>query len=218
MKLIVYSNNIDFLNKLDSSFDLKDFQIVIAKSIDKIISSLSHKSIIIMDHVNDDFDAIEASNIIRETNTLTYIIIRSNSNENFLKIAAYNNGCNDFVSFNLSAHILFKKIKSIVDFIFNETKENIIYKEFNISLIKRTILNTITNEIIELPNKQFELLVELCSNPGKVFKRDFLYKKIWGGELFAGNRTLDVHIRALRSTLPNNYIKTIKGVGYKFEC
>tara|TARA_B100002052_G_C15737523_1_gene531600 strand:- start:86 stop:739 length:654 start_codon:yes stop_codon:yes gene_type:complete len=215
MKLIVCSNNIDFLNKLDSSFDLKDFQIVIAKSIDKIISSLSHKSIIIMDHVNDDFDAIEASNIIRETNTLTYIIIRSNSNENFLKIAAYNNGCNDFVSFNLSAHILFKKIKTIVDFIFNETKENIIYKEFNISLIKRTILNTITNEIIELPNKQFELLVELCSNPGKVFKRDFLYKKIWGGELFAGNRTLDVHIRALRSTLPNNYIKTIKGVGYK---
>ena len=215
MKLIVYSNNIDFLNKLDSSFDLKDFQIVIAKSIDKIISSLSHKSIIIMDHVNDDFDAIEASNIIRETNTLTYIIIRSNSNENFLKIAAYNNGCNDFVSFNLSAHILFKKIKSIVDFIFNETKENIIYKEFNISLIKRTILNTITNEIIELPNKQFELLVELCSNPGKVFKREFLYKKIWGGELFTGNRTLDVHIRALRSTLPNDYIKTIKGVGYK---
>ena len=110
---------------------------------------------------------------------------------------------------------MFKKIKTIVDFIFNETKENIIYKEFNISLIKRTILNTITNEIIELPNKQFELLVELCSNPGKVFKRDFLYKKIWGGELFAGNRTLDVHIRALRSTLPNNYIKTIKGVGYK---
>jgi len=215
MKLIVYSNNIDFLNKLDSSFDLKDFQIVIAKSIDKIISSLSHKSIIIMDHVNDDFDAIEASNIIRETDILTYIIIRSNSNENFLKIAAYNNGCNDFVSFNLSAHILFKKIKTIVDFIFNETKENIIYKEFNISLIKRTILNTITNEIIELPNKQFELLVELCSNPGKVFKREFLYKKIWGGELFTGNRTLDVHIRALRSTLPNDYIKTIKGVGYK---
>jgi len=63
--------------------------------------------------------------------------------------------------------------------------------------------------------KQFELLVELCSNPGKVFKREFLYKKIWGGELFTGNRTLDVHIRALRSTLPNDYIKTIKGVGYK---
>jgi two-component system alkaline phosphatase synthesis response regulator PhoP len=215
MKLIVCSNNIDFLNKLDSSFDLKDFQIVIAKSIDKIISSLSHKSIIIMDHVNDDFDAIEASNIIRETNTLTYIIIRSNSNENFLKIAAYNNGCNDFVSFDLSAHILFKKIKTIVDFIFNETKENIIYKEFNISLSKRTILNTVTNDIIELPNKQFELLVELSSFPGKVFKRELLYRKVWGGELFAGNRTLDVHIRGLRSKLLTDYIRTVKGVGYK---
>ena len=168
-----------------------------------------------MDHVNDDFDAIEASNIIREKNILTYIIIRSNSNENFLKIAAYNNGCNDFVSFDLSAHILFKKIKTIVDFIFYETKENIIYKEFNISLIKRTILNTITNDIIELPNKQFELLVELCSNPGKVFKREILYRKVWGGELFAGNRTLDVHIRGLRSKLLTDYIRTIKGVGYK---
>ena len=215
MKLIVYSNNIDFLNKLDSSFDLKDFQIVIAKSIDKIISSLSHKSIIIMDHVNDDFDAIETSHIIRETNILTYIIIRSNSNENFLKIAAYNNGCNDFVSFDLSAHILFKKIKTIVDFIFNETKENIIYKEFNISLSKRTILNTVTNDIIELPNKQFELLVELSSFPGKVFKRELLYRKVWGGELFAGNRTLDVHIRGLRSKLLTDYIRTVKGVGYK---
>ena len=215
MKLIVCSNNIDFLNKLDSSFDLKDFQIVIAKSIDKIISSLSHKSIIIMDHVNDDFDAIESSHIIRETNILTYIIIRSNSNENFLKIAAYNNGCNDFVSFDLSAHILFKKIKTIVDFIFNETKENIIYKEFNISLSKRTILNTVTNDIIELPNKQFELLVELSSFPGKVFKRELLYRKVWGGELFAGNRTLDVHIRGLRSKLLTDYIRTVKGVGYK---
>ena len=131
MKLIVCSNNIDFLNKLDSSFDLKDFQIIIAKSIDKIISSLSHKCIIIMDHINDDFDAIEASNIIRETNTLTYIIIRSNSNENFLKIAAYNNGCNDFVSFNLSAHILFKKIKTIVnpalDTLNELKKENLIF-------------------------------------------------------------------------------------------
>jgi len=194
---------------------LKDFQIVIAKSIDKIISSLSHKSIIIMDHVNDDFDAIESSHIIRETNILTYIIIRSNSNENFLKIAAYNNGCNDFVSFDLSAHILFKKIKTIVDFIFNETKENIIYKEFNISLSKRTILNTVTNDIIELPNKQFELLVELSSFPGKVFKRELLYRKVWGGELFAGNRTLDVHIRGLRSKLLTDYIRTVKGVGYK---
>ena len=168
-----------------------------------------------MDHVNDDFDAIEASNIIRETDILTYIIIRSNSNENFLKIAAYNNGCNDFVNFNLSAHILFKKIKTIVDFIFNETKENIIYKEFNISLSKRTILNTVTNDIIELPNKQFELLVELSSFPGKVFKRELLYRKVWGGELFAGNRTLDVHIRGLRSKLLTDYIRTVKAVGYK---
>ena len=70
-------------------------------------------------------------------------------------------------------------------------------------------------KLYDLPNKQFELFVELCSKPGKVFKREHLYRKIWGTELNNGNRTLDVHIRGIRSILSTNCIKTVKGVGYK---
>ena len=66
---------------------------------------------------------------------------------------------------------------------------------------------------LQLPKKEFELLVLLLSKPGKVFKRDEIYTQIWGNELFVGDRTIDVHIRKLREKIGEEMIKTIKGVG-----
>jgi two-component system alkaline phosphatase synthesis response regulator PhoP len=71
---------------------------------------------------------------------------------------------------------------------------------------------------LQLPKKEFELLVLLMSRPGKVFKRDEIYSQIWGNELFVGDRTIDVHIRKLREKIGDERIKTIKGIGYKFDA
>ena len=71
---------------------------------------------------------------------------------------------------------------------------------------------------IQLPKKEFELLVLLMSKPGKVFKRDEIYDHIWGNDLIVGDRTIDVHIRKLREKLGEDLIKTIKGIGYKFDA
>jgi two-component system alkaline phosphatase synthesis response regulator PhoP len=57
----------------------------------------------------------------------------------------------------------------------------------------------------------------LMSKPGKVFLREEILDKVWGGDVVVGDRTIDVHIRKLREKLGDNYIKTIKGVGYKFD-
>ena len=72
-------------------------------------------------------------------------------------------------------------------------------------------------EVIELPRKEFELIVLLVSKPGKVFTREEIYSKIWGNDVIVGDRTIDVHIRKLREKLGENYIKTLKGIGYKFD-
>ena len=61
------------------------------------------------------------------------------------------------------------------------------------------------------------MLSLLISKPGKVFTREVILESVWGGEVVVGDRTIDVHIRKLREKLGDNYIKTIKGVGYKFE-
>jgi len=67
-----------------------------------------------------------------------------------------------------------------------------------------------------LPRKEFELLYLLASKPGKVFKRDNIMENVWGNGVIVGDRTIDVHIRKLREKLGDHFLKTIKGVGYKF--
>ena len=72
------------------------------------------------------------------------------------------------------------------------------------------------NEIL-LPKKEFELLELLASKPGIVFNRDQILSLVWGDGAIVGERTIDVHVRKLREKLGNNYIRTIKGVGYTFN-
>ena len=68
-----------------------------------------------------------------------------------------------------------------------------------------------------LPRKEFELLFLLVSNIDKVMNRDKIMNQVWGSNVLVGDRTIDVHIRKLREKFGNEYFKTIKGVGYKFE-
>lgn len=70
---------------------------------------------------------------------------------------------------------------------------------------------------LNLPKKEFELLALLISVPGKVFTREGILSSVWGDDVVVGDRTIDVHIRKLREKIGSSHIKTIKGVGYKFE-
>jgi len=70
---------------------------------------------------------------------------------------------------------------------------------------------------LNLPKKEFELLSLLASSPGKVFNREKILSKVWGDDVVVGDRTIDVHIRKLREKIGEGFIKTIKGVGYKYK-
>lgn len=70
---------------------------------------------------------------------------------------------------------------------------------------------------ITLPKKEFELLYFLAKNPNIVFSRDELLQNIWGTDVFVLARTVDVHIRKVREKIGEDYITTVKGVGYKFD-
>jgi two-component system alkaline phosphatase synthesis response regulator PhoP len=75
---------------------------------------------------------------------------------------------------------------------------------------------TIDGEPLTLPKKEFELLALLYSKPQKVFSREEIFSTIWGSDIVVGERTIDVHIRKLREKIGDKYIRTLKGVGYKF--
>ena len=70
---------------------------------------------------------------------------------------------------------------------------------------------------IQLARKEFELLYLLAGKPGKVFTREHILEKVWGDDVLVVDRTIDVHIRKIREKIGDEYIGTVKGVGYKFE-
>ena len=91
----------------------------------------------------------------------------------------------------------------------NDTHEDLIIDREKYVVLKK-------GSPIHLPRKEFELLALLASKPGKVFERDNILESVWGSGIVVRDRTIDVHIRKLREKIGNQYIKTVKGVGYKF--
>jgi two-component system alkaline phosphatase synthesis response regulator PhoP len=96
-----------------------------------------------------------------------------------------------------------------------EDRDVIKIGKFTIDKTSYTLL--VDDEQVALPKKEFELLYFLAESPGKVFSRDELLQNIWGSDVYVLARTVDVHIRRVREKIGNECIKTVKGVGYKFE-
>ena len=95
-------------------------------------------------------------------------------------------------------------------------KDSIISKQQNTKIDRDKFIIQLSGTDIILPKKEFELLELLANRPGKVYTRDQILKVVWGDEAIVGERTIDVHIRKLREKIGNDYIRTIKGVGYTF--
>jgi len=175
--------------------------------------------IILLDVMMPEMDGIEACSQLREIESLSksMIIFLSARGEDFTQIAAFDAGADDYINKPVKPKILLKKISSISRRILSENNKtsNIIVGSLSIDRESYTV--TLEKDEISLPRKEFELLYLLASKPGKVLTRDEIMLKVWGTQVVVGDRTIDVHIRKLREKIGEKYIKTIKGVGYKFK-
>ena len=175
--------------------------------------------IILLDVMMPVMDGIEACIKIREIKTLTNtrIIFLSARGEDFTQIAAFDAGADDYISKPVKPKILLKKISSIAKRL-DRNKNPIGLLDLGEIIIDReSYLVTINKDEKNLPRKEFELLYLLATKPGKLFTREEIMLKVWGTEIFVGDRTINVHIRKLRKKIGEKYIKTTKGVGYKFK-
>ena len=175
--------------------------------------------IILLDVMMPVMDGIETCSNLREIESLSKsrIIFLSARSEDFTLIAAFDAGADDYINKPVKPKILLKKISSISRRMmsYNNNASKIIFGSLLIDRDSYTVTNN--KEEITLPRKEFELLFLLASRPGKVLNRDEIMLKVWGTQVVVGDRTIDVHIRKLREKIGEKYIKTIKGVGYKFK-
>jgi two-component system alkaline phosphatase synthesis response regulator PhoP len=176
-------------------------------------------NLIIMDVMMPKMDGIQACENLRENEKFndTIIMFLTARGEDFSHVAAYEAGADDYVTKPVKPKILISKVKGLLRRFKKVTDNDIAIIELkDIVIDKEKYKVYISGNNLDLPRKEFELLFLLASKPDKVFKREKIMENVWGGEVVVGDRTIDVHIRKLREKLGDKYIKTIKGVGYKF--
>jgi len=140
--------------------------------------------------------------------------------EDYSQIAGFEAGADDYITKPVKPRILLSRIQALLRrYKEQETVEPLSdILETNDFIIDKAKFVVIRNgEEISLPKKEFELLWFLVSSPNKVLTRDEIFSSVWGNDVIVGDRTIDVHIRRIRERLEINDIKTVKGVGYKFE-
>ncbi len=175
-------------------------------------------SLILLDVMMPEMDGIEVCETIRASPIIgdTKICFLTARNEDYSQIAGLDAGADDYVAKPIKPKVLVSRIKAILrrSSISEGEKEN---TETELIIDREKYTVTLKGEDIHLPKKEFELLALLASKPGKVFERDLILETVWGSEIVVGDRTIDVHVRKLREKIGDEYIKTVKGVGYKFK-
>lgn len=180
--------------------------------------------LILLDVMMPEMDGIETCEELRSYPELqnTIIAFLTARNEDYSQIAGFEAGADDYISKPIKPKVLQSRIKALLKRFFEPvtpvispvTEKTTSKNELIIDKERYVVLKN--NKELSLPKKEFELLALLVSKPDKVFTRDDIFNIVWGDNIIVGDRTIDVHIRKLREKIGNRYIKTIKGVGYKF--
>jgi len=176
--------------------------------------------LILLDVMMPEMDGIEACEQIRKTPGLEHTIIAflTARSEDYSQVAGFEVGADDYITKPVKPKVLTSRLKALLrrrPLKPAKSEERTTLGDMVIDIERYHI--EIKGKVVELPRKEFELLGLLASKPGKVFTRDEIMDRIWGTQVIVGGRTIDVHIRKLREKIGDERIKTIKGVGYKFE-
>lgn len=221
IKILLVDDENDILEIIGYNLLKEGYQIITASNGKEAIvkAQINSPHLIIMDVMMPEMDGIEACDNIRKLPGMknTIIAFLTARNEDYSQVAGYNAGADDYIAKPIKPKILVSKVKALLRRL-NYSNENTDVLNVGNIKINREEYKIIKEDIeIILPRKEFELFHLLATKPGKVFTREEILDKIWGSNVVIGSRTIDVHIRKLREKIGDDYLKTIKGVGYKIE-
>lgn len=221
-KILLVDDDRDILEFVAYNLDKEGYKVKTAQSgveaLEKVKKDVPN--LILLDVMMPEMDGIETCDRLRALPELneTMIAFLTARGEDYSQVAGFEAGADDYITKPIKPKVLISRIKALL------RRQNSMQTaggqkmEFGDLMIDtEQYLIKLKGKKVELPRKEFELLTLLASRPGKVFPREEIMDKIWGNDVIVGGRTIDVHIRKLREKIGSNKIKTIKGVGYKFE-
>ncbi|MEY3598152.1 MAG: Alkaline phosphatase synthesis transcriptional regulatory protein PhoP [Bacteroidota bacterium] len=221
-RILLVDDEQDILDLLQYNLEKEGFQVVTAQNGSEAVVKVPEfkPHLILMDVMMPEMDGMEACREIRELpdGKSTIIAFLTARSEDYSQMAGFEAGGDDYIAKPIKPRILVSKVKAWLKRL--EGQATIAQESVDtggLVIDKEKYIVTRGTEVFHLPKKEFELLALLVSAPGRVFTRDFILNSVWGNDVIVGDRTIDVHIRKLREKIGDEFFKTIKGVGYKFE-
>lgn len=176
-------------------------------------------SLVLLDIMMPKMDGLEVVEQMRNDDELKHIpiIFLTARGDEKTEVEGLNKGGDDYIAKPISTTKLISRIKAVLRRV-EKTEEDV--DQLNVHDIvidKDRYIVTRGEEEFHLPRKEFELLYFLASRKGKVMDRQTLLNEVWGDNIYVVDRTVDVHVRKIREKLGDEYIETVKGVGYRFK-
>ena len=218
--ILIIDDEEDIINLLSYNLKKEGFNVYTASNGKDGIKKAEKKmpDLILLDVMMPEMDGIEVCEIIRANPKMENVKIcfLTARNEDYSQIAGLDAGADDYVSKPIKPRVLVSRIKALLRRKGGASNKAEATSDESLVIDRDRYMVIKNGEPIHFPRKEFELLALLASKPEKVFDRDVILEKVWGAGIVVGDRTIDVHIRKLREKIGGEYIKTVKGVGYKF--
>lgn len=222
MKIIVADDEIRFRRVIGDFLKKQGYEVLLAENGQEALSLFYENpdvNLLILDVMMPQINGYDLCSIIREESKVPILILTAKSEEED-EIKSFEVGANEYISKPFSLTVLLARVKNILNNIHPDnisTEDSIVFQELKIN--KQSHIVTVKGNVIDLTQKEFEILIYLLDNKGKVISREQILNKIWDYDYIGDERTVDTHIKNLRVKLTEdcNIIKTIRGYGYKIE-
>ncbi|MBL7858870.1 MAG: response regulator transcription factor [Cyclobacteriaceae bacterium] len=175
--------------------------------------------LVLLDIMMPKMDGVETCRLLRDIPELqkTFIVFLTARSEEYSEVAAFDVGADDYITKPIKPRALMSRINAMFRRDSKKASPTSLITVGDLTIDRTSYTIKLNGREINLPKKEFELLFFLAQNPNKVFSREDLLQNIWGSDVYVLARTVDVHIRKVREKIGEDYITTVKGVGYKFS-
>ena len=221
-KVLLVDDEPDIIELLKYNLEREGYQVSTAlNGRDALkVAKANRPDLIVLDIMMPGMDGVEVCNQLRQLpefkhTLITFLTARS---EDYSQIAGFDAGADDYITKPVRPKVFVSKLKALLKRSGGDRPNGQVLEANGVKVDMEKVMVFVNEVAMQLPKKEFELLVLLISKPGKVFKREEIYGQIWGNDLFVGDRTIDVHIRKLREKIGDDRIRTVKGIGYTFEA
>ena len=222
-KVLIVDDDAHIAELIKLYLEKEEYKTIVASNGTKALQLFKEEapSIVILDVMMPEMDGWQVCREIRRISNIPIIMLTAKG-ETFDKVLGLELGADDYMVKPFEPKELIARVKAVLRrFESKDTQamKEIVFPNLTINLSNYEL--KICGKIVEIPPKELELLYFLASNPNRVFTREQLLEEVWGFDYFGDSRTVDVHIKRLREKLEGVegswQLKTVWGVGYKFE-